>query len=136
MFAKSENIKAVGGEHIPLFAKQTPLPVTVSATANNEIRQYALCHLSNAGKVTVIDSLENVQPLSNDKQLCIAAFAATNGEPVSVYTHGTFNIDALGHGTGLFYGMNTVASKIEKLRMFNSNTIFFEHLDTNPVQRT
>lgn len=136
MFAKSEKITAVGGEHIPLFAKQTPLPVTVSATASTEIQQYALCHLSNAGKVTVITDLEGAQPLSNDKQLCVAAFAAKNGEPVSVYTHGTFNIDALVYGTGFFDSINTVASKIEKLRKFNSNTIFFEHLDTNPVQRT
>lgn len=136
MFAKSEKITAVGGEHIPLFAKQTPLPVTVSATASGEIQQYALCHLSNAGKVTVITDLEGAQPLSNNKQLCIAAFAAKNGEPVSVYTHGTFNIDALVYGIGFFDNMNTVASKIEKLRRFNSNTIFFEHLDTNPVQRT
>lgn len=136
MFAKSENIKAVGGEHIPLFAKQTPLPVTVSATASGEIQQYALCHLSNAGKVTVITDLEGAQPLSNDKQLCIAAFAAKNGEPVSVYTHGTFNIDALVYSTDFFDSMNIVASKIEKLRKFNSNTIFFEHFDTNPVQRT
>lgn len=136
MFAKSENIKAVGGEHIPLFAKQTPLPVTVSATASGGIQQYALCHLSNTGKVTVITDLEGAQPLSNDKQLCIAAFAAKNGEPVSVYTHGTFNIDALVYGTGFFNSMDAVTSKIEKLRKFNSNTIFFEHLDTNPVQRT
>ena len=136
MFAKSEKITAVGGEHIPLFAKQTPLPVTVSATASTEIQQYALCHLSNAGKVTVITDLEGAQPLSNDKQLCVAAFAAKNGEPVSVYTHGTFNIDALVYGTGFFDSINTVASKFEKLRKFNSNTIFFEHLDTNPVQRT
>lgn len=136
MFAKSEKITAVGGEHIPLFAKQTPLPVTVSATAGMEIQQYALCHLTNAGKVNVITGLEGALPLSNDKQLCIAAFAAKNDEPVSVYTHGTFNIDALVYGAGFFDRMNTVASKIEKLRMFNSNTIFFEHLDTNPVQRT
>lgn len=136
MFAKSEKITAVGGEHIPLFAKQTPLPVTVSATASGEIQQYALCHLSNAGKVTVITDLEGSQALSNDKQLCVAAFAAKSGEPVSVYTHGTFNIDALVYGTGFLDAVNTVASKIEKLRKFNSNTIFFEHLDTNPVQRT
>ena len=136
MFAKSEKITAVGGEHIPLFAKQTPLPVTVSATASGEIQQYALCHLSNAGKVNVITDLEGAQALSNDKQLCVAAFAAKSGEPVSVYTHGTFNIDALVYGIGFFDSINTVASKIEKLRKFNSNTIFFEHLDTNPVQRT
>lgn len=136
MFAKSEKITAVGGEHIPLFAKQTPLPVTVSATASTEIQQYALCHLSNAGKVTVITDLEGAQALSNDKQLCVTAFAAKNGEPVSVYTHGTFNIDALVYGIGFFDSISTVASKIEKLRKFNSNTIFFEHLDTNPVQRT
>lgn len=136
MFAKSEKITAVGGEHIPLFAKQTPLPVTVSATASGEIQQYALCHLSNAGKVTVITDLEGSRPLSNDKQLCIAAFAAKTGEPVSVYTHGTFNIDALVYGTGFFDSMNTVASKIEKLREFNSSVIFFENCETNTVQRT
>ena len=136
MFAKSEKITAVGGEHIPLFAKQTPLPVTVSATASGEIQQYALCHLSNTGKVNVIDELEGAKPLSNDKQLCVAAFAAKNGEPVSVYTHGTFNIDALVYGIGFFENTTLVADKIKKLRTFNSNTIFFEHLDTNPVQRT
>lgn len=136
MFAKSEKITAVGGEHIPLFAKQTPLPVTVSATASGEIQQYALCHLSNTGKVNVIDELEGAKPLSNDKQLCVAAFAAKNGEPVSVYTHGTFNIDALVYGIGFFENTILVADKIKKLRKFNSNTIFFEHLDTNPVQRT
>lgn len=136
MFAKSENIKAVGGEHIPLFAKQTPLPATVSATASGKIQQYALCHLSNAGKVTAITDLEGAQPLSNDKQLCIAAFAAKSGEPVSVYTHGTFNINALVYGTGFFDSMHGAAQKLEKLRKFNSSVIFFENLDTNPVQRT
>nr|DAN74103.1 MAG TPA: hypothetical protein [Caudoviricetes sp.] len=136
MFAKSEKITAVGGEHIPLFAKQTPLPVTVSATASGEIQQYELCHLSNAGKVTVITDLEGAQPLSNDKQLCVAAFAAKSGEPVSVYTHGTFNIDALVYDIGFFENTTPAADKIKKLRTFNSNTIFFEHLDTNPVQRT
>ncbi len=136
MFAKSEKITAVGGTHIPLFAKQTPLPVTVSATAAGAIEQYALCHLSNAGKVSVITDLEGAQPLSNDKQLCVAAFAAKVNEPVSVYTHGTFNINALVFGTGFFTGMETVAEKLEKLRKFNSSVIFFENCETNPVQRT
>ena len=136
MFAKSEKITAVGGEHIPLFAKQTPLPVTVSATASGAIQQYALCHLSNAGKVSIITDLEGAQAVSNDKQLCIAAFAAKANEPVSVYTHGTFNINALVFGTGFFNAMETVAQKIEKLRKFNSSVIFFENCETNPVQRT
>ena len=136
MFAKSEKITAVGGEHIPLFAKQTPLPVTVSATAGMEIQQYTLCHLTNAGKVNVITDLEGVQSLSNDKQLCVAAFAAKSGEPVSVYTHGTFNINALVYGTGFFNAMESIAQKLEKLRKFNSSVIFFENCETNPVQRT
>lgn len=136
MFAKSEKITAVGGEHIPLFAKQTPLPVTVSAKASGEIKQYQLCHLKNDGTVSIIDELVGAQPLSNDKQLCIAAFAAKGGEPVSVYTHGTFNIDALVYGIGFFENTTPAADKIKKLRTFNSDTIFFEHLDTNPVQRT
>ena len=136
MFAKSEKITAVGGEHIPLFAKQTPLPVTVSAKASGEVKQYQLCHLKNDGTVSIIDDLVGAQPLSNDKQLCISAFAAKGGEPVSVYTHGTFNIDALVYGIGFFDNSTTVDRKLAKLRTFNSNTIFFEHLDTNPVQRT
>ena len=136
MFAKSEKITAVGGEHIPLFAKQTPLPVTVSAKASGEVKQYQLCHLKNDGTVIVIDDLVGAQALSNDKQLCIAAFAAKGNEPVSVYTHGTFNIDALVYGIGFFNEHTTVAAKLEKLRKFNSSVIFFEHLDTNPVQRT
>lgn len=136
MFAKSEKITAVGGEHIPLFAKQTPLPVTVSAKASGEVKQYQLCHLKNDGTVSIIDELVGAQALSNDKQLCIAAFAAKGDEPVSVYTHGTFNIDALVYGIGFFENSTSVEGKLKKLRSFNSNTIFFEHLDTNPVQRT
>jgi hypothetical protein len=136
MFAKSEKITGVGGEHIPLFAKQTPLPVTVSGKASGGVKQYQLCHLKNDGTVSIIDNLVGVQALSNDKQLCISAFAAKNGEPVSVYTHGTFNINALVFGTDLFSGMDTVAQKLEKLRMFKSSVIFFENCETNPVQRT
>lgn len=136
MFAKSEKITAVGGEHIPLFAKQTPLPVTVSAKASGEVKQYQLCHLKNDGTAIPIDNLVGAQALSNDKQLCIAAFAAKSGEPVSVYTHGSFNIDALVYGIGFFENTTSAAAKLENLRKFNSNTIFFEHLDTNPVQRT
>lgn len=136
MFAKSEKIAAVGGEHIPLFAKQTPLPVTVSAKASGEVKQYQLCYLKNDGTVSIIDDLVGAQALSNDKQLCIAAFAAKGGEPVSVYTHGTFNIDALVYGVGFFENTIYAEDKIKKLRTFNSHTIFFEHLDTNPVQRT
>lgn len=136
MFAKSEKITAVDKGHVPLFAKQTPLPVTVSAKASGEIKQYQLCHLKNDGSVVVIDNSVGAQALSNDKQLCVAAFAAKTGEPVSVYTHGTFNIDALVYGTGFFDSANTATQKIEKLRKFNSSVIFFEYLDTNSVQRT
>lgn len=137
MFAKSEKITAVGGEHIPLFAKQTPLPVTVSAKATEDVQQYQVCILKNDGTVSAVTGLTGVNPLSNSQQLCITAFAAKSNEQVSVYTHGTFNINALAYGLDFFStSENTVAEKIEKLRKFNSSVIFFEHLDTNPVQRT
>lgn len=136
MFAKSEKITAVGGEHIPLFAKQTPLPVTVSAKATQAVAQYQFCLLKNDGTVNIIDELMGINPLSNAQQLCVTAFAAKTNEPVSVYTHGTFNINALVFGTGLFNGTETVAQKLEKLRKFNSSVIFFENCETNPVQRT
>lgn len=136
MFAKSEKITAVGGEHIPLFAKQTPLPVTVSVKATQAVAQYQLCLLKNDGTVTVIDELMGVNPLSNAQQLCVAAFAAKANEPVSVYTHGTFNLNALVFGQGLFNTGDTVEQKLTKLRKFNSSVIFFENCETNPVQRT
>lgn len=136
MFAKSEKITAVGGEHIPLFAKQTPLPVTVSVKATQVVAQYQLCLLKNDGTVTVIDELMGVNPLSNAQQLCVAAFAAKANEPVSVYTHGTFNINALVFGQGLFNTDDSVEQKLTKLRKFNSSVIFFENCETNPVQRT
>lgn len=136
MFAKSEKITAVGGEHIPLFAKQTPLPVTVSAKATQAVAQYQFCLLKNDGTVTIVDELMGINSLSNTQQLCVAAFAANTNEPVSVYTHGTFNINALVFGTGLFNGTETVTQKLEKLRKFNSSVIFFENCETNPVQRT
>lgn len=136
MFAKSEKITAVGGEHIPLFAKQTPLPVTVSAKAIQAVAQYQFCLLKNDGTVTIIDELMGTNPLSNAQQLCVAAFAAKTNEPVSVYTHGTFNINALAFGQGLFNTGDTVEQKLTKLRKFNSSVIFFENCETNPVQRT
>ena len=137
MFAKSEKITGVGGEHIPLFAKQTPLPVTVSAKATESVSQYQVCILKNDGTVVTVTGLTGISPLSNAQQLCITAFAAKPNEPVSVYTHGTFNINALAYGLDFFNtSENTVAKKIEKLRKFNSSVIFFENCETNPVQRT
>ena len=136
MFAKSEKIAAVGGTHIPLFAKQTPLPVTVTAKATSAVEQYQLCRLKNDGTITIVDDLIGAGPLGNNAQLCVAAFAAKTNESVSVYTHGTFNINALVYGTGFFSDNTPVAEKIEKLRKFNSSVIFFENCETNPVQRT
>lgn len=137
MFAKSEKITGVGGEHIPLFAKQTPLPVTVSAKATESVSQYQVCILKNDGTVAAVTGLTGISPLSNAQQLCITAFAAKANEQVSVYTHGTFNINALAYGLDFFStSENTVAKKIEKLRKFNSSVIFFENCETNPVQRT
>lgn len=136
MFAKSEKITAVGGEHIPLFAKQTPLPVTVTAKATTAVEQYQLCQLKNDGTITIVDDLIGANPLANNVQLCVTAFAAKTNESVSVYTHGTFNINALVYGTGFFSTSTPVAAKLEKLRKFNSSVIFFENCETNPVQRT
>ena len=136
MFAKSEKITGVGGEHIPLFAKQTPLPVTVSAKATMAVEQYQLCQLKNDGTITIVDDLIGANPLANNVQLCVSAFAAKTNESVSVYTHGTFNIHALVYGTGFCSDGTPVAAKLEKLRTFNSSVILFENCETNPVQRT
>lgn len=135
MFAKSEKITAVGGEHIPLFAKQTPLPVTTTATAKNDLPQYQLGILQNNGEITVEAGLFNY-PLDNTKQLCVTAFPAKSNETVSVYTHGTFNINALVLPAGMFSSGDSIEQKLMIFRKINSSTIFFENCETNPVQRT
>ena len=135
MFAKSEKITGVGGEHIPLFAKQTPLPVTRTATAKNELPQYQLAILKNTGEITVEAGLFN-SPLDNTQQLCVTAFPCKANENVSVYTHGTFNLNAIVLPAGMFSSGDSVERRLMVLRKMNSSVIFFEHLDTNPVQRT
>lgn len=135
MFAKSEKITAVGGEHIPLFAKQTPLPVTTTATAKNDLPQYQLGILQNNGEITVEAGLFN-SPLDNTTQLCVTAFPAKANEKVSVYTHGTFNINALVLPAGMFSSGDSIERKLMILRKMNSSVIFFENCETNPVQRT
>ena len=136
MFAKSEKITAVGGEHIPLFAKQTPLPATVSAKAKSAVKQYQLCKLNNDGTVEPIITVSDFQALSAGKQLCITAYDAEANNTVSVYTQGTFNINAIVVNVGAFNNNYSVSEKLEKLRLFASPVVFFENCETNPVQRT
>lgn len=136
MFAKSEKITAVGGEHIPLFAKQTPLPVTVSAKAKSAVKQYQLCKLNNDGTVEPIITVSDFQALPAGKQLCITAYDAEANNTVSVYTQGTFNINAIVVNVGAYNNNYSVSEKLEKLRLFASPVVFFENCETNPVQRT
>lgn len=139
MFAKSEKITGVGGEHIPLFAKQTPLPVTVSAKAGGStgVKQYQLCILQSTGTIMPANEMSGISPLSNGQVLCVAAYAAKTNEMVTVYTQGTFNINVIEFGEGLF-GSSKIepAKKLEKLFNYGSSAIFFENCETNPVQRT
>lgn len=134
MFAKSENIKAVGGTHIPLFAKQTPLPVTMTAKATSELAQYQVCILENNGELKISNGLF-ATPLGNTSRLCVTAFPAKTGEKVAVYVCGTFNVNALAFNTGMFTN-ETAEYRAGYLNKCDSKTIFFENLETNPVQRT
>lgn len=136
MFAKSENIQAVGGVHIPLFAKQTPLPATVSAKAKADVQQYQLCTLNTDGTVEPITAVAAFAALSAGKQLCVTAYAAGANKNVSVYTNGTFNINAIVVDVTEYKNTYTVAQRLEKLRLFGSPVIFFENAETDPVQRT
>lgn len=136
MFAKSEKITAVGGEHIPLFAKQTPLPVTVTAKAKAAVKQYQLCKLNNDGTVEPIIAVSDFQALPAGNQLCITAYDAEANKGVSVYTQGTFNVNAIVVEVGAFKNNYQNPERLEKLRLFASPVIFFEDCETNPVQRT
>lgn len=135
MFAKSENIQAVGGVHIPLFAKQTPLPVTVAAKAKVALQQYQLCKLDTDGTVEAVTAVGDFAALPAGTQLCVTAYSADANKGVSVYTHGTFNINALVVNVTEYNSTYTVAQRLEKLRLFGSPVIFFENAETDPVQR-
>lgn len=135
MFAKSEKITGVGGEHIPLFAKQTPLPVTVAAKAKAAVTQYQLCKLNNDYTVEPIITVSDFQALPAGKQLCIAAYDAGANKGVSVYTQGTFNINAIVVNVSEYNSTYNVTQRLEKLRLFGSPVIFFENAETDPVQR-
>lgn len=135
MFAKSEKITAVGGGHIPLFAKQTPLPVTVTAKATAAVEQYQLCKLSNNGTVTPITAVSGFVALPVGEQICIAAYNAEANKGVSVYTQGTFNINAIVVNVAEYNNTYNGTQRLEKLRLFGSPVIFFENAETDPVQR-
>lgn len=136
MFAKSEKITGVGGEHIPLFAKQTPLPVTEVLVAEHSIEQYMLVVVTPAGKVKQ-SAADLFQPLSNGNRLGVIAYPAKANEPVSTYVHGTFNINAIKYPNGLFQKTNpTKQEMLTVLKNIASPVIFFEDCETNPVQRT
>lgn len=135
MFAKSEKITGVGGEHIPLFAKQTPLPVTVAAKAKTAVKQYQLCKLNNDGTVEPITAVNDFQALPAGKQICITAYNAEANKGVSVYTQGTFNINAIAVNVAEYNNTYNVTQRLEKLQLFGSPVIFFENAKTDPVQR-
>lgn len=132
MFAKSERELNLGGVNNPLFAKQTPLPATVSATAGADLKQYQVCFYESNGKVTPATA---VAPISG-KQLCVAAFDAANGKSVSIYVNGTFNVDALNlTAITAIPATATATQKKEQLVKFNSPVVFFENLSTDSIQR-
>lgn len=132
MFAKSERELNLGGVNNPLFAKQTPLPATVSAVAGADVKQYQVCFYESNGKVTPATT---IAPISG-QQLCVAAFDAANGKPVSIYVNGTFNVDALNlTAITAITTTATAAEKKEQLVKFNSPVVLFENLTTDAIQR-
>ena len=135
MFAKSEKIENVGKGNIPLFAKQVPLPATHYGTAGVDIKQYQVVAFDASANlvtpVTYIGGVSIPAPL-----LAVAAFPAKSGERVAFYTHGTFNVNAVDVSAIASLVSANTNTKMTSLNSIGSQTVFFDVVFTDPVQRT
>ena len=134
MFAKSEKIENVGVGNVPLFAKHVPLPATHRGTATSEIKQYQVVQLDlSSNQVTPVTYLGVVSypmPL-----LGIAAYPAKSGEVVTFYTHGTINVDAIDVSAIPILLTADAKTKMAALNTLGSQTLLFDAIDTDPIQR-
>ena len=135
MFAQSEQIKNVGAGNVPLFSKHVPLPVTHRATAESEIKQYQLVHIDEKTKkvapVTVLGGSE----LYPTPSFGIAAYPAKANETVTFYVHGSINVDAIDVSAVAILKTANAKTKIAALNALGSQTLLFDVVGTDPIQR-
>lgn len=134
MFAQSEQIKNVGAGNVPLFSKHVPLPATHRGTAESEIKQYQLVYVDDVSKkvapVTVLGMALYPMPAYG-----IAAYPAKANETVTFYVHGSINVDAIDVSAIPLLQTADAKTKMAALNALGSQTLLFDAIDTDPIQR-
>lgn len=134
MFPQSEKYENVSNGNVPLFAKHVPLPATHRGTASCDIKQYQVVAFDvSSNNVAVLTQAPND---SLTKSLIgIAAYPAKTGETVTFYTHGTINVDAI--DVSAISSLNDADAKAKMLALtsLGSQTLFFDVVSTDPIQR-
>ena len=136
MFAKSEKIENVGVGNVPLFAKHVPLPATHRGTAASEIKQYQVVQLDlSSNQVTPVTQAGNGGFSMPAPLIGVAAYPAKSGEVVTFYTHGTINVDAIDVSAIASLKSADAKAKMLALNTLDSQTLVFDVVTTDPIQR-
>ena len=135
MFAKSEKIENVGVGNVPLFAKHVPLPATHRGTAASEIKQYQVVQLDvGSNQVTPVTQASGGVSMPAPV-IGVAAYPAKSGETVTFYTHGTINVDAVDVSAIASLKSADAKAKMLALNTLGSQTLVFDVVTTDPIQR-
>ena len=135
MFAQSEQIKNVGAGNVPLFSKHVPMPVTRSGTAESAIKQYQLVHVdAGSKKVAPVTELGGTE-LYPTPAFGIAAYPAKANETVTFYVHGSINVDAIDVSAIALLKTADAKTKMAALNALGSQTLLFDVIGTDPIQR-
>lgn len=135
MFAKSEQIKNVGAGNVPLFSKHLPLPVTHRGTAESEIKQFQLVHVDENSKTVAPLTELGDAVLYPAHAFGIAAYPAKANETVTFYVHGSINVDAIDVSAIAILKTADAKTKAVALNALGSQTLLFDAIDTDPIQR-
>ena len=133
MFAQSEQIKNVGAGNVPLFSKHVPLPVTHRGTAASDIKQYQVVYVDvNTKKVTLVTQAGTAM---STPVIGIAAYPAKVNETVTFYSHGSINVDAIDVSAIALLRTADAKTKAAALNALGSQTLLFDVIGTDPIQR-
>ena len=134
MFAQSEQIKNVGVGNVPLFSKHVPLPVTHRGTAMSDLKQYQVVYVDpNSKKVTLVTS--QVGTALPTPVIGIVAYPAKVSETATFYVHGSINVDAIDVSAIALLRTADAKTKAAALNAMGSQTLLFDVIGTDPIQR-
>lgn len=135
MFAQSEQIKNVGAGNVPLFSKHVPLPVTHRGTAESGIKQYQLVYVDDKTKKVAPVTLLGGVDMYPTHSFGIAVYPAKANETVTFYVHGSINVDAIDVSAIAILKTADAKTKVVALNALGSQTLLFDAIGTDPIQR-